>query len=150
MKVTMLLATAMLLSAAAWAQDQVMGLWLTEQGESVVEVYRAADGTCGGRVVWLKEQRDANGEELRDVMNGNPCLRSRRVLGLEVLRGYRNDGDTWRSGTIYNWRNGNSYNSKMYLEDGRLHVKGYYSLLFFLGRTKVWTRVTDPSRYGLR
>lgn len=150
MKGALLLVAAMLISVAAWAQDQVVGLWLTEAGESVVEVYRASDGTAAGRVVWLREPKDANGEELRDVMNGTPGRRSRKVLGLEVLRGYRPDGDTWRGGTIYNWRNGNSYNSKMYLEDGRLHVKGYYSLLFFLGRTKVWTRVTDPSRYGLR
>lgn len=144
------LAVAMLITLPAWAQDQVVGLWLTEAGESLVEVFKASDGTYGGRVVWLREPKDSNGEDLRDVMNGTPRLRSRKVLGIDVLRGYRHDDGIWRSGTIYNWRSGNSYNSKMYLEDGRLHVKGYYSLLFFLGRTKVWTRVTDLNRYGLR
>lgn len=139
-----------LLSAVALAQNEVFGLWLTERGESVVEVYKGTDGTPRGKVVWLNEPKDAAGEDLRDVMNGNPKLRSRRVLGLEVLYGYRPDGEVWRSGTIYNYRNGNAYNSKMYVEEGRLHVKGYYSLLFFLGRTKEWTRVTDPSKYGLR
>jgi len=150
MRVFILIALAMIASVPAWAQDQVFGLWLTEAGESVVEVYRASDGTASGRVVWLRDPKDANGEELRDVMNGTPGKRSRKVLGMEVLRGYRLDDDTWRGGSIYNWRNGNSYNSKMYLESGRLRVKGYYSLLFFLGRTKEWTRVTDPARYGLK
>lgn len=150
MRIVILTALAVIAAVPTWAQDQVFGLWLTEAGESVVEVYKANDGTASGRVVWLREPKDANGEELRDVMNGTPSKRSRKVLGMEVLRGYRIDGDIWRGGTIYNWRNGNSYNSKMYLEEGRLHVKGYYSLLFFLGRTKEWTRVTDHARYGLK
>jgi uncharacterized protein (DUF2147 family) len=132
------------------AQDQILGYWMDENRETIIEIFER-NNTYNGRIVWIANEVDGLGNERRDVYNPNPELRSRKVLGIDMLTGFAWDGtDTWRKGDIYYYRTGNDYNGKITLEDGQLHLKGYYSILFFLGRTKVWSRPQQPELYGLK
>lgn len=153
MKMKLFLGFCLLLCCAAstvFAQDQILGYWMDENQERILEIYEAND-RYHGRIVWLKDSLDIFGQPLRDVMNNDPKMRSRKVIGLNMLTDYRWDDDVWRKGDIYNYRSGNDYSGKIRInEEGDLRLKGYYSLLWFLGRTKTWTRPSNPKTYGLR
>src|SRR5262245_9681461 len=65
-----------------------VGLWYAEGGAAQVAIEACGDELCG-RVVWLRSPFDEDGCELRDRHNPDPTLRSRRIMGLEVLQGLR-------------------------------------------------------------
>jgi uncharacterized protein (DUF2147 family) len=55
---------------------------------------------------------------------------------------YKVGRDKWKSGEIYNYKNGNTYNGKMRINSqGNLEVHGYWWFLSFLGSTKTYTKV---------
>jgi uncharacterized protein (DUF2147 family) len=126
--------------------DAILGKWMDENQETIIEIYKPANQNFyNGRVVWVKDSLGSFGDGLRDVLNDNTELRSRKVSGTNMLVGFVWDGtDMWRKGEIYYYQTGNDYNGKIYLnEEGQLRLKGYYSVLFFLGRTKTWNRVSN-------
>jgi uncharacterized protein (DUF2147 family) len=67
--------------------------------------------------------------------------KDRKVIGLEIIRGMRADGDEWDGGTILDPQNGKVYKCTMSLEDGgkTLAVRGYLGISL-LGRTQRWQR----------
>ena len=141
-----------LFNCSLWAQsieEAVQGYWLNEKGASIVEVY-VLDGELRGRIVWLEDKLDAFGQPKRDVMNSDPKLRSRLLIGIDVFYDFEFKKDTWKHGHVYNYLNGHQYNAKLRIdEDGNLIWTGYYGILVFLSRTKKWTRVADLQKYGL-
>lgn len=128
----------------------IEGYWLNEDKDYVVKVYEF-DGEFFGKIVWLKDSLDMYGEPLRDVLNDMPHRRSKLVKGMDVLLNFVYESGAWRSGNIYNYKTGNTYNAKMTInKEGELELTGYYGILFFLGKTKEWTRVTNKAVYGLK
>lgn len=135
--------------SAQQATFPVEGHWLHNSGEYVVEV-SVDNGICSGKIAWLREPIDLSGEQRRDVLNKDPELRSRRVIGIPVLSGFLRDDAEWKSGKIYDYTSGNTYNARMEIDkDGNLRITGFYGILFFLGKTKKWARVDNLSEYGL-
>jgi len=133
------------------SQSDISGYWLNDAGDVIVRIYKCDDGTMAGDVVWTLDSLDPYGEPIRDVMNHKPQLRSRLVKGITVLSDFEWSYDAWRSGTYYNFQTGNDYEIKISLDKaGNLRLTGYYGLLFFLGKTKVWTPVADKNLYGLK
>ncbi len=139
------LAIAMLVTQASQAaapQDAILGTWLTEGGESRVDVVagKAADGSIGysGKVTWLKDPT-RDGEPVHDGKNDKVALRDRPILGLEILSGFRFTGPaTWSGGELYAPRNGKSFPAVLTLTpDGRLEVKVSAGIVT---KTEYWTR----------
>lgn len=121
--------------------DAVIGRWKDEYNSKIVEIYKK-DNYYFGKIVWLKDSLNIDGSRRRDIYNENEAKRTRLLLGTDVLMYFRwdkNDNE-WDDGKIYSEFSGNTYNAKMWISDGALRVKGYYSFLFFLGRTRTWTR----------
>ncbi len=144
-----LLVPLLVLNTLAQTKDDILGYWLDEKEETVVHIYEDND-LYFGKVVWLRDSLDVYGYQRRDILNNDKDLRSRKVLGTDMLIGFQWDGeDTWRKGQIYYYQTGNNYNGKIYLNNGELKLKGYFSILFFLGRTKTWQRVENTATYGL-
>lgn len=130
--------------------DDINGYWLNEEEDYVVKIY-PKDGQYFGKIVWLKDSMDIYGEPIRDVLNDLPHRRTKLVEGLDVLLHFTFDSGSWRSGEIYNYKTGNIYNAKIYLNNkNELELTGYYGILFFLGKTKEWTKVTNKALYGLK
>ncbi len=142
---------------AGWAfageGDAVLGLWLTapdeEDGQARIEIYKAEDGTYSGKIVWLEkpvyppdDEQGMAGQEKVDRENPDESLRTRPVLGLEMMDGFQYDGgNKWKKGTIYAPDDGKTYKCKMTLSDeGVLKVRGFIGISM-LGRTEEWTRV---------
>lgn len=126
-----------------WAQtgDAILGRWMDEAKETIIEIYEEND-MYHAKVVWVRDSLDVFGDKRRDVLNSNTALRSRKVVGTKMLIGFVWDGEaSWRKGQIYFYQTGNEYNGKISVsETGQLKLKGYYSILFFLGKTQTWTR----------
>lgn len=116
----------------------IRGLWLTENGRSVVSVYSCEAGAVCGRVHWVIE-----GGMSRDVYNPDPVLRDRPMCGLQVLSGFHKvvGGALWEDGEIYKADDGEVYSAYLKLrQDGTLKVRGFVGVSLF-GKTQVWQRI---------
>ena len=115
----------------------VLGRWTSVDDNSgkprsVVEI-TMTNGTLSGRIVDLYDKTHL--QKLCDKCPGD--RKNKRIVGLEIIRGMKADGDTWAEGTILDPETGNVYDCKMWLENGKLMVRGYVAFFF---RTQVWVR----------
>jgi len=157
----MLATTVALVAATAGAQTPasrsdplapIAGKWLTQGGEAQVLIEpcpQVGRGPLCGRVVWLRDARNPDGrdvatvEDVTDVLNGDPQLRSRPLLGMYGMYDFRLGGDpaSYEEGTIYNPGDGRTYRANVrLLPDGRLRLRGYVGIPL-IGKTEIWSRV---------
>lgn len=129
----------MLTSLASYAQD-VVGKWKLEDGTAIVEVYRQGD-VFNGKIVWLEKPTEADGTPAKDDNNPDPKLRSRQLIGLNMLSGLKKSGNEYSGGSIYDPGNGKTYNCSMKVEGDVLKVRGSLDKRGLLGRTMDWFRV---------
>jgi uncharacterized protein (DUF2147 family) len=125
--------------AAAFAQD-VLGKWKLEDGSAIVEVYQEGEA-YNGRIVWLQNPTEADGSPAVDENNPDAKLRSRQLIGLNMLSGLKKNGGEYTGGTIYDPGNGKTYNCSMKVDGDILHVRGSLDKRGLLGRTMDWFRV---------
>ena len=137
-KIIATLAFASALFATAFAQD-VTGRWKLDDGSAIVEVYNSGD-SYNGRIVWLEKPTE-NGKPVTDSKNPDEKLRSRELMGLNMLSGLKKEGGEYRGGSIYDPGNGKTYNCSMKVEGDVLKVRGSLDKRGLLGRTMDWFRV---------
>ena len=127
---------------AAFAQEKtsVTGKWKLDDGSAIVEVYQQGN-VYNGKIVWLSEPTDADGTPAKDLNNPDKSLRSRQLIGLNMLSGLKEVGDEYKEGKIYDPGNGKTYNCSMKLEGDVLKVRGSLDKRGLLGRTMDWFRV---------
>ena len=149
----MLLATSAQSSGVMAQQSGVMGTWLTQSGVAQVKIAPCADPKTGaicGTVVGLINPKGPNGnvvapETVTDYRNPDPALRSRKMLGMPLIWGFKtgSDANTFEDGKIYNGENGKTYSASISLQaDGKLRLRGYVGSPM-LGETQLWTRVSQ-------
>ena len=125
--------------AAALAQD-VIGKWKLEDGTAIVEVYKNGD-SFNGKIVWLQNPSEADGTPAKDTNNPDKNLRSREIMGLNMLSGLKKTGNEYYGGKIYDPGNGKTYNCSMKVEGDVLKVRGSLDKKGLIGRTMDWFRV---------
>ncbi|MBC2776844.1 DUF2147 domain-containing protein [Parasphingopyxis marina] len=135
---TIVLGIAALAAAApAFAQSSITGRWLTEDRRAIIRIAPCGGAICGYIQQVLREMPDA---DQRDENNPDPALRSRRIIGMPVLTGFRLDGNRWRHGEIYDPEDGRNYSARMELNaNGSLSVTGCV-LGGIICQSEVWTR----------
>jgi uncharacterized protein (DUF2147 family) len=144
MKKILGIAFMVLLGTALFAQDanKVVGVWLTQDGDSKVTISRDSKGKFIGEITWLKEPLK-EGKPKVDDKNPDPALRNRPTLGLKLLEGFTFDQskNEWVDGTIYDPKEGKTYKCFMWFDKdpNKLSVKGFIGFSF-IGREVVWTR----------
>jgi len=148
----LVLVPAGLQGAPAEAAD-LLGLWLNDTGEVAVELEMCGDQLCG-RVAWLSEELDANGQERADAKNQAAELRDRELKGLTVLSDFapdEGDAGVWNQGMLYDPNLGATFiHCTLRVEDdGRLRIRGFEGhqgsrglVASRFGKTTHWTRVT--------
>jgi uncharacterized protein (DUF2147 family) len=124
---------------AVFAQD-VVGKWKLDDGSAIVEVYQQGDA-FNGKIVWLAEPTEADGTPAKDLNNPDKSLRSRQLIGLNMLSGLKKSGNEYKGGSIYDPGNGKTYNCSMKLEGNVLKVRGSLDKRGLIGRTMDWFRV---------
>ena len=129
----------------------VMGTWLTASGVAQVRIgpcQNAASGPLCGFIVGLINPKGPDGvvvapDVATDYRNADPALRSRKVLGMPLIWGFKRTADpnAYDGGQIYNGENGKIYSANISLQaDGTLRLRGYVGSPMF-GETQIWTRV---------
>jgi uncharacterized protein (DUF2147 family) len=134
------------LSPAA-AQDQAeyqhapYGVWLPEDEESKVEIYPCGDAICG-RVAWLLDEHDEDGNLLTDIYNPNPALRSVPVLGLVIMTDITpTDEDNVWQGRVYNPQDGRTYDFWLTVKsESQITIEGC-GLYNLICQKHTWDRV---------
>lgn len=121
--------------------DDIVGTWLIEEdGKPVekIEVYKCDSLYCG-KIVWISNP-DSSHTPALDKKNKNEEMRNRPLLGLEILRSYKFDGeDCWKDGKLYAHRKGKTVSPKLTLID-KDHLKIEIKLLFFK-KSFTWKRL---------
>lgn len=118
----------------------VLGEWLNADEDAKVTVYQEGDRFFG-KVTWLKNPTDDNGKPRVDEENPKADRRTRPIMGLVLLEDFRFDSGEWKGGSIYDPKNGKTYDCYMALmDDGRLKIRGFVMGMRALGRTTYWTR----------
>ena len=128
----------------AIATESLDGLWMDSDGEVILEIGPCGTARCG-KVAWLKQPLGPDGHPLRDYHNPNPELQKRPVCGLQVVSGFKKQGNaTWGDGTVYVSDQGMSYSGYAeVLSPTQVKVTGYVGLTIF-GASEIWTKVTKP------
>ena len=84
-------------SAPLAAAEPVAGSWVTATKDGVVRIVPCGTALCGTLARFLVVP--PQGADQRDVHNPDARLRSRKLLGMPILTGFREDGSIWR-GTL--------------------------------------------------
>jgi len=140
-KMIMSIGLLLLAMTVAQAQDEITGVWLSEDENSKVEIYEQ-DGLYYGKVVWLASPTDKKGNPRRDKNNPDKALRSRPIMGLDMLMGLRHHGQTWE-GKLYAPKRGKTVNVS-------IQRQGDTALLLTVSmwgftRTQTWNRAADET-----
>jgi uncharacterized protein (DUF2147 family) len=117
-----MIAAAIIAATPAQAAAPISGRWVTQSKEGVVEVYQCGAALCGKLVKFLVNPPAGAGA--KDINNPDKALRSRTLLGINILSGFKADGDEYK-GKIYDPKSGRTYRSIVYKgKSGNLVVKG--------------------------
>ncbi|MEM7573046.1 MAG: DUF2147 domain-containing protein [Bacteroidota bacterium] len=139
-KLSLSLALFFLLIGSITAQSEVLGRWLSAEGNAQVEIYQSGDKYFG-KIVWMEEPYDEDGNLKLDEENPEASLQSQTILNSIILQDFTYKNKQWKGGTIYDPESGKTYSSKMWLDgDNTLKLRGYWGFLY---RTSQWTRVVD-------
>ena len=138
-------------SATAFNGNDILGVWLNEEKDARIEIYRCDNLYCG-RVIWIskpfyapEEKQGRAGQQRLDDKNPDPELRKRPIVGLRIMSGFSFDGTKWAGGKLYDPKSGKTYTGKMVLRNrDELRMRGYV-MFSLLGRTTVWTRSSISS-----
>lgn len=113
-----------LAAAPVQADPGPEGIWRMSSGKVTVRVR-----FCGGRklcatIVGLAEPLSKNGKPKVDRENPNPSLRSRPIIGLQVVSGMAPAGANRWKGYIYNADDGGTYASELRLSGNAMNLQG--------------------------
>jgi uncharacterized protein (DUF2147 family) len=125
---------------SAFAQD-VIGKWKLENGSAIVEIYKSGN-VYNGKIVWLKNPTGPDGSPAVDHKNPKKELRSRKLMGLNMLSNLKSQGKgEYSGGTIYDPNNGETYYCSLEVKGNTLKVRGSLDKNGWIGRTMNWYRV---------
>jgi uncharacterized protein (DUF2147 family) len=131
------------LASASFTQAQdIFGKWKTiddntGKPRSIVEITEK-DGKAYGKILKLfrepGEEQDPICDECTDYR------KDKKVIGLTIITDMVKDDNEWEDGEILDPENGKVYDCKIWVEDGKLQVRGYVAFFF---RTQTWLPVED-------
>ena len=115
--------------------DDLLGTYMTDKNEGMVEITKK-DGKYFGKLLWTVTPGKL------DEHNPDAKQKPEKLAGKEILKGFEFDGDDlWHNGTIYDPKNGKTYNCKITRDaKGNLNVRGFIGVSL-IGRTTFWIKV---------
>jgi len=129
------------LSANIAAADthSVFGLFETEDTASHIQIDDCGDGTPCGVITWIDPASIEDGIAPEALLTRS----GEKVLGLQILQGFKRKKKDWRGGAIYDPGENKSYSACLKRNvDGSLQVKGCIGPIC---QTQTWAAViTEP------
>jgi uncharacterized protein (DUF2147 family) len=124
---------ALALAAPVLAQGQdPSGTYLSESGDTRVRIARCGGAYCGTIVAVRGETKDVN--------NPDAGLRSRGLVGVQMISNIRPSGAGF-DGSLYNYKDGRTYSGRMNFSGGNAMQLSGCVLGGLICRTQTWTRV---------
>jgi uncharacterized protein (DUF2147 family) len=117
--------------------NEVCGLYWSPKKDAKIQIYRKG-AQYFGKSTWVAKAG-------RDVENPDEALRSRELLGIELLTHFSYAENTYTDGEVYDPANGKTYRCKMNLEGNLLYVRGFIGISLF-GRTEVFERISKDGQ----
>ena len=123
------------------AQD-IFGKWKTiddntGKPRSIVEITEK-DCKAYGKILKLFREP---GEDLDPICDDCTDYRKdKKVIGMTIITDMQRDGGEWEDGEILDPENGKVYDCKLWIEAGKLKVRGYVAFFF---RTQTWFPAND-------
>ncbi|TSD66321.1 DUF2147 domain-containing protein [Inquilinus sp. KBS0705] len=114
------------------AADKILGIYWSPKKDAKIEIYKTGSHYFG-KSIWVASPR-------QDTENPDPSLRSRQVLGIDLLRNFIYEDEGYTQGKVYDPESGKTYDCKMKLNGDYLKIRGYIGLSLF-GRTEVFKRI---------
>lgn len=134
---------AFLLSANIYAQkEKVEGLWKTiddetGQPKSIVKIY-VKEGKVYGDVVKLFRKAGEDPDPVCDKCDDDDVRKNKKILGMTIITDMKKGDDgVWEDGEILDPKKGKVYDCKLWVENGKLQVRGY---VLFFHRTQEWLK----------
>jgi|APTNR8051073442_1049403.scaffolds.fasta_scaffold84488_1 uncharacterized protein (DUF2147 family) len=121
----------------------ISGRWASQGFSSIVDFHGCANDPrklCG-TVKWLWVADNEGGGHRTDFNNPNRSLRSRQVVGLDIIQNFENTApNVWTGGTLYNPIDGRTFTGTIRLERGVLRLRG---CAMGFCKTQIWRRPED-------
>lgn len=117
--------------------DKIIGVWLNDDKTTKIEFSKTGN-TYSGKIVWLAQPNDDNGNPRLDKNNPDPDKRNQKVLGLTIITGLKYSNNKWSGGTMYGPKRGQYANCTFILKSaGQLQITVSKGIL---SETKTWTK----------
>ena len=137
-----LVLTAVVGSNTAVAAESVAGKWNTVDDksgkvESEVQLYEEG-GKLFGKIVGLSEPNDDKGKP-KTCTKCTGADKDKPIVGLVIVKDLSASGDRYKGGTILDPADGKIYKAEVWLEDGKLKVRGYLGVFY---KTQTWLKTS--------
>jgi uncharacterized protein (DUF2147 family) len=124
----------------AVSAEPLTGKWKTVDDksgkvESEVQLYEEG-GKLFGKIVALTEPNDAAGKP-KTCTKCTGADKGKPVVGLVIVRDLSASGDRYKGGTILDPADGKIYKAEVWVEDGKLKVRGYLGVFY---KTQTWLK----------
>jgi uncharacterized protein (DUF2147 family) len=135
------LALMVVASPLVCAAQSVTGKWKTIDDEtgnpkSIVEIVER-DGKLYGKVTKLFRKPSEEQDPVCDECDADDPRYNKKIIGMEILTDLSADGEEYAGGQILDPKNGRVYRCRIWLNDEKLRVRGYWGPIF---RTQTWLR----------
>ena len=122
------------------AAESLVGKWNTVDDksgkvESEVQLYEEG-GKLFGKIVGLTEPNDDKGKP-KTCTKCTGADKDKPIIGLVIVKDLSASGDRYKGGTILDPEDGKIYKAELWVEDGKLKVRGYLGLLY---KTRTWLK----------
>ncbi|MEQ1725759.1 MAG: DUF2147 domain-containing protein [Sphingopyxis sp.] len=131
------IAAALATTGSAQTSTSIQGRYRTDDNNAIITI---APCTAGAAVVCARISQFLN-PTLRNARDGNnpdASLRTRALMGVQILTNLRRDGNSW-SGRGYSPEEGRNFNATVTPHGGQLRVRGCVAIFC---RTVEWTRLS--------
>lgn len=127
------------LIVSAQSSADIFGTWITIDDKtgkerSKIEIYKNGDEAFGKIVKFLENPGD---ESTKRCIECNDDRKDQLMFGMEIIRNLKLVDGKWKDGTILDPEEGKIYDCKIWVEDGKLQVRGYVAFFY---RTQEWIK----------
>jgi uncharacterized protein (DUF2147 family) len=124
------------------ATGSIVGSWktiddVTSEPKSVVKIYKQGDKYFGRITRLFRKKGEDPNPRCEKCKDGDP-RKGKRVKGMVILKDLIKKDDKYAGGNILDPKNGKVYKCELWLEEGKLKVRGFVGIFF---RTQTWHRI---------
>lgn len=141
MKIKLIILAFYCISSTASAQTSIIGKWKsvddnTGDPRSIVEIIER-EGIIYGKIIKLFPKPKEDPDPVCDKCSPEDARFNKKIIGMEIIKEMSLDDDEYSGGTILDPEVGKVYRCKVWLEAGKLKVRGYLGPFY---RTQTWLK----------